>query len=149
MHYSTNKKETLALVLALSNFAVYFYTNHNPLVFLWPMSNSNPCLMRWNLLLQGHILVICHFQRKENILADVLTRSWAAISMGFTEFLCLAYLQYKKQFYWSQLMVDQSSKYLTVWRLTDFFKVEGCTLSFVDSAPYRAGPLEFEGSITD
>lgn len=49
-NYSTIEKEALALLLALQHFEVYLggsnspitvYTDHNPLVFLMRMSNSN------------------------------------------------------------------------------------------------------------
>lgn len=52
-HYSTIEKEALALILALLHFGVYVsssqtlvvYTDHNPMVFLNRMKNSNNRLM--------------------------------------------------------------------------------------------------------
>lgn len=53
--YSTIEKETLTLLLALGQFEVYvgpltspveIYTDHNPLVFLSCMYNSNQQLMK-------------------------------------------------------------------------------------------------------
>lgn len=62
-HYSTIEKEALAFILALDHFGVYVsssqtlvvYTDHNPLVFLSRIKNSNHRLMRWSLFLQGLI----------------------------------------------------------------------------------------------
>lgn len=82
-HYSTIEKEALALILALDHFGVYVsssqtlvvYTDHNPLVFLNRMRNSNQRLMRWSLVLQGFNLDIQHVRGKDNVLADALSRS--------------------------------------------------------------------------
>lgn len=82
-HYSTIEKEALALILALNHFDVYVsssvslvvYTDHNPLVFLHSMRNSNQRLMRWSLFLQGYDLTVCHIRGKDNVLADALSRS--------------------------------------------------------------------------
>ncbi|KAL6460928.1 hypothetical protein MHYP_G00308940 [Metynnis hypsauchen] len=80
--YSTIEKEALALLLALQHFEVYLdgsptplviYTDHNPLVFLQRMSNSNHRLMRWSLILQGFNLII-HKKGTDNIIADTLSR---------------------------------------------------------------------------
>lgn len=54
-NYSTSKKETLALLLALQHFDVYLstsaapieiFTDHNPLVFIHNMKNKNQRLLR-------------------------------------------------------------------------------------------------------
>ena len=54
--YSTVEKEALAPILALKHFEVYVgssseptlvYTDHNPLIFLNQMRNTNRRLMRW------------------------------------------------------------------------------------------------------
>ncbi|XP_027128228.1 uncharacterized protein LOC109142602 [Larimichthys crocea] len=82
-HYSTVEKEALALILALDHFGVYVstsqtlvvYTDHNPLVFLNRMKNSNHRLMRWSLVLQEFNLDIQHVRGKDNVLADALSRS--------------------------------------------------------------------------
>ena len=69
LNYSTIEKEALALLFALQYFEVYLgstsqpvqvYTDHNPLVFLAHMRNSNQRLMRWSLLLQDFNLHIFH-----------------------------------------------------------------------------------------
>lgn len=83
-YYSTIEKEALALILALVHFDVYtsscqtlvVYTDHNPLVFLGRMKNSNPRLMRWSLFLQGFNLDIQHIRGKDNVFADALSRSY-------------------------------------------------------------------------
>ncbi|XP_073721213.1 uncharacterized protein [Misgurnus anguillicaudatus] len=80
-HYSTIEKEALALILSLNHFDVYVsssvplivYTDHNPLVFLHNMRNTNQRLMRWSLFLQGYDLKICHIRGKDNVLADALS----------------------------------------------------------------------------
>lgn len=81
--YSTIEKETLALLLALQHFEVYLgsstlpiiiYTDHNPLVFLHRMQNSNQRLMRWSLMVQDFNLQILHKKGSENVLADALSR---------------------------------------------------------------------------
>ncbi len=61
VNYSTIEKEALALLLALQYFEVYVgssslplvaFTDHNPLVFLSRMRNSNQRIMRWALIIQ-------------------------------------------------------------------------------------------------
>ena len=82
-HYSTIEKEALALFSALDHFDVYVsssqvlvvYTDHNPLVFLSRMRNSNHRLMRWSLFLQGFNLEIKHIRGRDNVLADALSRA--------------------------------------------------------------------------
>lgn len=82
--YSTIEKEALALVLAFQHFEVYVggaacpvvvYTDHNPLVFLDRMRNSNQRLMRWSLILQGYNLEIRHIRGRDNVVADALSRA--------------------------------------------------------------------------
>lgn len=60
-HYSTIEKEELALILALKHFEVYVtgvpllvYTDHNPLVFINSMRDSNLRIMHWSVFLQGY-----------------------------------------------------------------------------------------------
>ncbi|KAG1935513.1 retrotransposable element [Pimephales promelas] len=85
LNYSTIEKETLAMLLALQYFEVYVgssflpvtvYTDHNPLVFLARMYNSNQRLMRWALLAQGYNLHIKHKRGADNIVADALSREY-------------------------------------------------------------------------
>lgn len=85
--YSTIEKEALALLLALQHFEVYLggssfpivvYTDHNPLVFLARMSNSNQRLMRWALIIQEFNLDIRHKKGSQNIVADALSRVYGA-----------------------------------------------------------------------
>uniref|UniRef100_A0A8C5DBJ5 Gypsy retrotransposon integrase-like protein 1 n=1 Tax=Gouania willdenowi TaxID=441366 RepID=A0A8C5DBJ5_GOUWI len=80
--YSTIEKEALSLLFALQHFEVYvgsstlpvvIYTDHNPLVFLNRMRNSNQRLMRWALLIQDFNLNIVHKKGTENVLADALS----------------------------------------------------------------------------
>ena len=81
--YSTIEKEALGLIMSLNHFDVYVkgtgkpvevYTDHNPLVFLHRMKNSNQRLMRWCLILQDYELIIKHVKGKDNIIADALSR---------------------------------------------------------------------------
>ena len=83
LNYSTIEKEALALLLSLQYFEVYLgstsqpvqvYADHNPLVFLAHMRNSNQRLMRWSLLLQDFNLHIFHKKGTENVIADALSR---------------------------------------------------------------------------
>ena len=83
LNYSVIEKETLALIIAIEHFAVYLraalypvmvYTDHNPLVFLGRMKNSNQRLMRWSLMLQEYPLIIQHVKGKDNVIADSLSR---------------------------------------------------------------------------
>ena len=85
-NYSTIEQELLSLLLALQFFEVYVgctplpvkvYTDHNPLVFLKQMRNSNQRLMRWSLLVQDFNLDICHKKGVDNVLADALSRAYA------------------------------------------------------------------------
>ena len=82
-NYSTVEKEALSLILALQFFEVYVgssplpvlvFTDHNPLVFLKQMQNSNQRLMRWSLLVQDFNIEIRHKKGLDNVLADALSR---------------------------------------------------------------------------
>lgn len=83
-NYSTIEKEALALLLAVQHFEVYLssgdrivaYTDHNPLVFLARMSNSNQRLMRWALILQEFNLDIRYKKGVDNVVADALSRAY-------------------------------------------------------------------------
>lgn len=81
--YSTIEKEALALILALKHFEVYVgsavapvivYTDHNPLVFIHQMRNTNHRLMRWALFLQAFNVEVRHIKGRDNVLADTLSR---------------------------------------------------------------------------
>ena len=82
--YSVVEKEALALLLALENFEVYVcnpshvvtvYSDHNPLSFVNKMKNKNPRLTRWALALQPYNINIAHINGKDNLIADLLSRS--------------------------------------------------------------------------
>jgi len=83
VNYSTIEKEALALLLALQHFDVYLnttlhpvivYTDHNPLVFVNKVKNSNQRLLRWSILYQQYDLEIHHIRGKDNVIADALSR---------------------------------------------------------------------------
>lgn len=84
MAYSTVEKEALALVLAVQFFEIYLssapapiivHTDHNPLVFIDRMRNSNQRIMRWSLILQPCPLHIQHIKGVDNVIADALSRA--------------------------------------------------------------------------
>ena len=82
-NYSTIEKEALGLILAVRAFSVYFgssrvrvFTDHNPLVFLKKMCNHNQRLLRWSLELQEYCLDIEHRAGKDNLIPDLLSRSF-------------------------------------------------------------------------
>ena len=83
-NYSTVEKEALALLLALKFYDVYLssseypvqvYTDHNPLVFVHRMKDSNQRLLRWSLTLQEYCMEIFHVKGCENVVADALSRA--------------------------------------------------------------------------
>lgn len=61
-----------------STFPIRVYTDHNPLVFLNRMYNTNQRLMRWSLALQEFNLEIVHKRGPENLIADALSRVQSA-----------------------------------------------------------------------
>ncbi|XP_076030465.1 uncharacterized protein LOC143018769 [Oratosquilla oratoria] len=82
-NYATVEKEALALLLALDHFRVYIgstihpvqvRTDHNPLIFVEKMKNTNQRLLRWALALQPFNLQISHIRGRENVIADALSR---------------------------------------------------------------------------
>lgn len=86
LNYSTIEKEALALLMALQHFEVYIgssslpvsvFTDHNPLIFLSRMKNSNQRIMRWSLFVQDFNLEIRYKKGKDNVLADALSRSFS------------------------------------------------------------------------
>ena len=82
--YSTVEKEALSLLIALEKFAAYIhssphtihvYTDHQPLTFLQRMRTKNMRLTRWWLSLQEYDLQVHHISGKDNLSADLLSRS--------------------------------------------------------------------------
>lgn len=51
------------------------FTDHNPLIFLHRMKNTNQGLMRWCLVLQDYDLEMYHVKGSENVIADALSRA--------------------------------------------------------------------------
>ncbi|MEO0790884.1 MAG: reverse transcriptase family protein, partial [Bacteroidota bacterium] len=74
--YSTIEKEALSLILALRKFDCYLhslhpvtvYTDHNPLVFIQRMKNSNQRILRWALQIQQYNLTMKHIKGVDNIM---------------------------------------------------------------------------------
>lgn len=89
--YSTIEKECLALVEAIRKFECYLpqdstpinvFTDHNPLVFINRMKNSNQRILRWALLLQEYRLSIRHIKGVDNRIADTLSRDLPSSSLS-------------------------------------------------------------------
>ena len=81
VHYSTTKKELLAIGFALENFRTYFlgskvivYSDHAALNFLFKKKEANPRLIKWILLLQEFDIEIKDKRGGENVVADHLSR---------------------------------------------------------------------------
>lgn len=79
--YSTIEKEVLALVLALIHFEVYVgssvasvtvFMDHNLLVFIHQMKNTNQRLMCWALSLQNFDVVIHHVIARRIFIMNIL-----------------------------------------------------------------------------
>ena len=73
------------MLSALQHFDVYLnptvypilvYTDHNPLTFMHKMRNKNQRLTRWSLLLQEYDVIVKHFNGKDNVIADALSRAY-------------------------------------------------------------------------
>ena len=83
LHYSPIEKECLAMVLCISHFSIYLnnghttqvFTDHNPLAFLSKMKEKNQKLLRWSLFLQEFDIDIIHVRGKDNVIADMLSRT--------------------------------------------------------------------------
>lgn len=86
INWSLNETDTLLRRLGLGEpdcpaetFAAGYAmscTDHNPLVFLTRMQNSNQRLMRWSLLVQDFNLEIHHKKGTENVMADAPSRGF-------------------------------------------------------------------------
>ena len=66
------------MILALKHFEIYVksathqvivYTDHNPLVFINRMKQTNQRVLRWSLLLQEYPITIKHIPGSSNIMA--------------------------------------------------------------------------------
>ncbi|GJT44978.1 reverse transcriptase domain-containing protein [Tanacetum coccineum] len=80
-HYTTTKKELLAVVYAFEKFWPYLvlsksivYTDHSALKYLLAKQDAKPRLLRWILLLQEFDVVIRDKKGAENLAADHLSR---------------------------------------------------------------------------
>lgn len=67
--------------LGSSNYPITIYTDHdhNPLIFLNEIRNTNQWLMHWALLIQAFNLDVKHVHGKDNILADALSHSFCGV----------------------------------------------------------------------
>ncbi len=141
--YSTIEKEALALLWAVNHFEVYLggstfpvkvYTDHNPLVFLNRMYNTNQCLMRWSLALQEFNLEIIHKRGVMKVEVEYMLRN------GLAE---------PSQSAWSSpcLLVPKAD--MSFRFCTDFRKVNAVTkpdcypLPRIDDCVDRVGPAKF------
>ncbi|GKD90365.1 reverse transcriptase domain-containing protein, partial [Tanacetum coccineum] len=80
-HYTTTKKELLAIVYAFEKFRPYLvlsktivYTDHLALKYLLAKQDAKPRLLRWILLLQEFDVFIRDKKGAENLAADHLSR---------------------------------------------------------------------------
>ncbi|GJR11762.1 reverse transcriptase domain-containing protein [Tanacetum coccineum] len=80
-HYTTTKKEMLAVVYAFEKFWSYLilnksivYTDHSALKYLFTKKDSKARLLRWVLLLQEFKFKVIDTKRAENLVADHLSR---------------------------------------------------------------------------
>ncbi|GJR44625.1 reverse transcriptase domain-containing protein [Tanacetum coccineum] len=80
-HYTTTKKELLAVVYAFEKFRPYIvlsktivYTNHSNLKYLLAKQDAKPRLLWWNLLLQEFDVIIRDKKGAKNLVADHLSR---------------------------------------------------------------------------
>ncbi|GKC32907.1 reverse transcriptase domain-containing protein [Tanacetum coccineum] len=80
-HYTTTKKELLAVVYASEKFRPYLvlsktivYTDHSALKYLLAKQDAKPRLLRWILLLQEFDVIIRDKKEAENLAADHLSR---------------------------------------------------------------------------
>ncbi|GKF13742.1 reverse transcriptase domain-containing protein [Tanacetum coccineum] len=80
-HYTTTKKELLAVVYAFKKFRPYLvlsktivYTDHSALKYLLDKQDAKPTLLRWILLFQEFDVIIRDKKGAENLAADHLSR---------------------------------------------------------------------------
>ncbi|GKD86644.1 reverse transcriptase domain-containing protein, partial [Tanacetum coccineum] len=80
-HYTTTKKELLAVVYAFEKFRPYLvlsktlvYTDHSALKYLLAKQDAKPSLLWWILLLQEFDVIIRDKKGAENLAADHLSR---------------------------------------------------------------------------
>jgi len=81
VRYSTVEKELYGLLLSVRYFGVYFchskaviYSDHNPLVALSRMRDSNRKILRWILEIQEYNIEVKYKPGRENNFADILSR---------------------------------------------------------------------------
>nr|GEY68227.1 reverse transcriptase domain-containing protein [Tanacetum cinerariifolium] len=80
-HYTTTKKELLAVVYAFEKFGPYLvlsksivYTDHSALKYIFNKQDAQPRLLRWVLLLQEFDITVRDKKGAENLAADHLSR---------------------------------------------------------------------------
>nr|GEU49463.1 reverse transcriptase domain-containing protein [Tanacetum cinerariifolium] len=80
-HYTTTKKELLAVVYAFEKFRPYLvlsksivYTDHSALKYLFNKQDAKTRLLRWVLLLQEFDIIVRDKKEAENLATDHLSR---------------------------------------------------------------------------
>ncbi|GJZ88302.1 reverse transcriptase domain-containing protein [Tanacetum coccineum] len=80
-HYTTTKKELLAVLFSFDKFRPYLvlsktivYTDHSALKYLLNKHDAKPRLIRWVLLIQGFDIEIKDKRGAKNLAADHLSR---------------------------------------------------------------------------
>jgi len=81
-NYSVIERECLGIVWAINKFKYYLLgqpfaleVDHKPLIYLNKFKGDNSRLMRWALALQPYRFSLAHIPGKENLGADLLSRS--------------------------------------------------------------------------
>ena len=82
--YSTIEKECLAIVWTLKKLDRYLWgqtftlqTDHKPLTFLRSAMFKNNRILGWSLAMQGYSFDVKEIAGRDNVLADILSRSGA------------------------------------------------------------------------
>ena len=83
VNYAIIEKECLAIVFALSTFSKYLImkpfiiqSDHRPLSFLQQNRSKNSRLTRWSLTLQQYMFTVQHIKGINNVISDLLCRSY-------------------------------------------------------------------------
>nr|GEZ41436.1 transposon Ty3-I Gag-Pol polyprotein [Tanacetum cinerariifolium] len=132
-HYTTMKKEMLAVVYAFQKFWSYLimnksimYTDHSAINYLFAKKDSKARLLRWVLLLQEFKFKVTDIKGAENLAADHLSR-----------------LENPHQNVFKPKEINESFPLKTLNMVS--FRSNSSTPWFVDFANYDAGNFDVKG----